>query len=607
MPKRHRHRESAHAAVGIPGTAATSVAPAAAPGVAAAAPAACLADPKPQHLADLLLDPSRVRPVVVISRLPDLEQPRLDGEAIALELKGVADVVVITNGPPTYEFERLMPRDTHIFGSAARVYPPGLTWTKDPYSSPLRVIRSQSDIEPVTARIVSDAEDAAFAGGWKTASLASVETHLQTGLVKSVAPDGSRAVIELASGLQSFLPAESTGLGIPLHWILGAGLTVSGTFDDGKRIFSIGPLELPAAGVGYADGCVVPALVLSAGNGSAEFSLVPGHSHTVPLDSISSNELDSAEDLLTVGEVVAVRLRRRGGQLVLSMLDVDDSEPVLSSPEIVPGGGPWLVPGRDLLQTATHERRGGQVKAPAESPQDTPAAGARALHSVELALATERSRRQLLEAELAETQAAVDQFQEHAVQLDADVMLARQQAAELSSLHQELDRHRREAAVTSQQLSQMKKKLRGIRKEEAMPESLFPDPQSDFDFELKYTWAVQIPALEKARRPLGPYRIGAEFLQTLREQPKEKQKKAFKAIVDLLSNDTAKLSARDAHLLRTHVAGGAAPVVRNNGQDVCWRLSLEQNVAAARRLHYWKCADGVVELSRVTVHDGTDA
>ncbi|WP_211876908.1 hypothetical protein [Pseudarthrobacter albicanus] len=50
-------------------------------------------------------------------------------------------------------------------------------------------------------------------------------------------------------------------------------------------------------------------------------------------------------------------------------------------------------------------------------------------------------------------------------------------------------------------------------------------------------------------------------------------------------------------------------MVRNsgNGQDVCWRLSIEQNVAAARRLHYWRCADGVVELSRVTVHDGTDA
>jgi hypothetical protein len=84
----------------------------------------------------MLLDPSRVRPVVVISRFSDDEQPRLDSDSIAHELKGVADVVVITNGQFTYELEGLLPTDTHIFGSAARVYPPGFKWTEDPYSSP---------------------------------------------------------------------------------------------------------------------------------------------------------------------------------------------------------------------------------------------------------------------------------------------------------------------------------------------------------------------------------------------------------------------------------------------------------------------------------------
>ena len=89
------------------------------------------------------------------------------------------------------------------------------------------------------------------------------------------------------------------------------------------------------------------------------------------------------------------------------------------------------------------------------------------------------------------------------------------------------------------------------------------------------------------------------------EQPQDKQKKAFKAIVDLLVNDTARLSAREAHQLRTNASGGSAPKTRNNGQDTCWRLSIEQNVAAARRLHYWKCGDGVNELASVTVHDVT--
>jgi hypothetical protein len=168
-----------------------------------------------------------------------------------------------------------------------------------------------------------------------------------------------------------------------------------------------------------------------------------------------------------------------------------------------------------------------------------------------------------------------------------------------------VDRLRRELATANKQLSELRKKLRGVRKEEATLEGAFLDPAEEFDFELKGIWAFQIPAAEKYRLVLGQYRLGDDFLRSLREQPKEKQKKAFKAIVDLLVNDPTRLSAREAHQFRTHASGGSADMTRNNGQDLCWRLSIEQNVAAARRLHYWKCADGVVELSSVTVHDGT--
>lgn len=594
MPKRHRHRQSLQPSPTVEKP-------------SAVASTSSRANPQPQELAALLWDASRVRPVVVISRFADEEQPRLDGDSIAIELKGVADVVVITNGQYTYELEGLLPADTHIFGSAARVYPPGLKWTENPYSSPLRLVRNRSDIEPVTAKIVTDAEEFAFAGGWKTASQVSKGNPREYGLVKSVAPDGSRAVVELSSGLQAFLPEESTGIGVPLHWILREGISISGTFDTGKRIFSIATIELPVPGDGYADGCVVPALVQSVGTRSADLSLAPGRTQTVELSSISSNERDSADDLLTVGEVVSVRLYRRSGQVLLSMLDVDDSEPVLNAPELIPGGGPWLVLGRDLVQRITATAPA-LVSPPAhETPDESPTAGAKALRSTELALATERTRGQQLEAELQRLQAANHQYQVHADQLDADVMISRQQAAELSGVQQEVDRLRRDLAATNKQLSELRKKLRGVRKEEATPERAFLDPEQDFDFLLNYTWAVQIPAAEKNRLTLGRYRIGEDFLRSLREQPKEKQKKAFKAIVDLLVNDPAKLSARETHQLRTNASGGSAVMTRNNGHDLCWRLSIEQNVAAARRLHYWKCADGVVELSRVTVHDGTEA
>lgn len=595
MPKRHRHRQPSR-----PSTAVVEL-------LAAAAPQP-RADPKPEDVATLLLDPSRVRPVIVISRFPEEEQPRLDAEEIMRELKGLADVVVITNGQATYRLEELLPIDTHVFGSAVRVYPPELKWTEDPYSSPLRLVRSNADIGPVTAKIISDVEALAFSAGWKTATPVSQgNTKEESGLVKGIAPDGSRAVLELENGRQVFLPAESTGLGVPLHWILRDGMTISGTFDTAKSIFSIAPIEPTAPGEGYTDGDLMPALVLSVEAGSASLALVPGHSHVVRLSSVSSNELDSLADLLTEGEVVAVRLHRNNGRISLSMLDVDDSDPVLRAPELLRGGGPWLVPGRDLMEKAPQFSKP-RPDAPIQTAQNQ-SLGERvtALKSAELTLAAERAKRKKLEREVATLKSANREHQVHAAEAEAYVMLGRQQTAELVALQQEADRLRRDSAAASKHLSDLRKKLRGVRKEEAAPDRVFQDDEENFRFLLNLTWAIQIPSADKDRLVLGPFRIGRNFLSSLSEQPKEKQKKTFKAIVDLLVNDSTKLGAREAHPYRTNASGGSAVMTRHDNQDVCWRLSIEQNVAAARRLHYWKCADGVIELSSVTVHDGTQA
>ena len=593
MPKRRRHRQPADFSSELKST--------------AEAPATVLSDLEPDDLATLLLERSPVRPVVVISRFAEEDKPRLDGDSIARELKGVADVVVVTNGTFTYDLEKLMPADTQIFGSAARVYPPGLKWTENPYRSPLRLVQSRADVEAVTAQIIRDAEDLAFSGGWKTASPASRSDTQESGLVKSIAPDGTRAVLELSNGLQVFLPAESTGLEVPLHWILREGMTISGAFDTAKRIFSIAPIQPPVPGADHADGALVPALVQSVGAQSADLSLVPGHSHTLTLSSISSNELDSVADLLTEGEVVAVRLHRSNGHIALSMLDVDDTEPVLSAPQLVPGGGPWLVPGRDLLRNTPEASSTKVTDKVLETRNASPVSGATALKTTELALAAERGKREQLETELNELRSANHRHQVHEAELSADIMLSRQHTVEIADLQQERDRLRRDLAAANTHLSDLRKKLRGVRKEEATAERVFLDPAEDFDFRLNLTWAVQIPAADKNRLALGPYRLGEDFLQTLHEQPQEKQRKALKAIVDLLVKDPARLGLREAHQLRTHASGGSEAVTRNNGQDVCWRLYIEQNVPAARRLHYWKCADGVIELSRVAVHDETQA
>ena len=78
--------------------------------------------------------------------------------------------------------------------------------------------------------------------------------------------------------------------------------------------------------------------------------------------------------------------------------------------------------------------------------------------------------------------------------------------------------------------------------------------------------------------------------------------KALKAAVEVLTGVAERNAAREVHALRTDGGGDAAQVVRGDGAK-CFRAAIEQRVASARRLHYWRLPDGSVELSRVVVHD----
>jgi hypothetical protein len=56
------------------------------------------------------------------------------------------------------------------------------------------------------------------------------------------------------------------------------------------------------------------------------------------------------------------------------------------------------------------------------------------------------------------------------------------------------------------------------------------------------------------------------------------------------------------HPLRENMGAESAQVKRGDGAR-CFRAAIERNVAAARRLHFWRLPDGTVELSRIVVHD----
>lgn len=79
----------------------------------------------------------RQRPLVLISSASDSTYA-FDPARVAHEIGDVADVVTIETGEVTYALERVLPEKAHVFGGAARSYPPDFGDAPDWWRSVLR-------------------------------------------------------------------------------------------------------------------------------------------------------------------------------------------------------------------------------------------------------------------------------------------------------------------------------------------------------------------------------------------------------------------------------------------------------------------------------------
>ncbi|MDR3201582.1 MAG: hypothetical protein LBT54_00325, partial [Bifidobacteriaceae bacterium] len=118
-----------------------------------------------QRLADLILDPARERPVVVVSTRSGEQEPWIDVEHVAREVAGLADVWVLPTSSLSWHFSDRLPPLTQVYGGAGRVYPVGDLWQEDPYQSPLRLVMTREAARSVTTELISDAMSMAVHAG----------------------------------------------------------------------------------------------------------------------------------------------------------------------------------------------------------------------------------------------------------------------------------------------------------------------------------------------------------------------------------------------------------------------------------------------------------
>jgi hypothetical protein len=589
-------------------------------------------------LAERLNGDERQRPTVVVTTPAGRSAPFIDAEMIAEELGDLGEVYLTVTGPHTWAFSRGMADNTQVYGGAGRAYPLGHEWIHDLRRSPLRFAFDEHQGRLATDELIADALGMAASAGLLDQPATRAQRRRATGVVKGF-PHPDRALVDIDRTLVTVIP-ELVIAGIPLDRMLTKGMTVEGWFDPtGLRLDLRDSLLTPAESLASYDvGDVVLARVADVGRDSARLELHPMVEITVTHDDVTPNDLDSLDSLMSPGEVVSARVTSTGPEWRLYLADVDDDEPLAPAVALLADGPSWLEPPAeperlpvgmppvepeavvaliDLVQPADVA----EVLAPAPEPtpaappappRPTPAlfdrhrprptapepAPAVADPEPDARSATNQLRLTVdsLRAELRTTQVRVEQLEsEHAALLNERTTLTQLHADQ----HRDLVRAQDELARLRTRLRRASKTpARGPR---AVPE--FADCDRGFRYAVETAWAQRTPVGEQAASPLPHFRIGPEFLASVDGLAGISIEKIADVVFEIVTGRADHSTGRDLHQLRESETGNAPYVRRPADGATCWRAALQRGTPQARRLHFWRLANGEVELSRVVKHD----
>jgi hypothetical protein len=201
-------------------------------------------------------------------------------------------------------------------------------------------------------------------------------------------------------------------------------------------------------------------------------------------------------------------------------------------------------------------------------------------------LAAERSTRKVLALEL-------NDLRLRAAQLEADRDRAVQSKEGLKTRYRSADLARQRAV----------KEVKAVQGRAVTGPSgpAFANPAEQFRHEVYTEWVQRIPAAEKAEKPLANYTLGPEFLDSLAKVEGVSRAKVVAVVVEVLTGQVQHLPGRDLHQLRE--SGAGSRYIKRPDGATCWRVALQQDTAAARRMHYWRLGKDEYELSRVLLHD----
>lgn len=298
-------------------------------------------------LAEYLLDPERATPVVVVTTATGHLGPSIDAEAILDAVRENAEVYVLPTGDITFAMSHLLPPKTQVYGGAGRVYPVDPRWQSDPYAAPLRFAFGAAQGPGATDRLIADALGAVSLVDPRPKSVDVPIEHIEGEVKALIAPSG--AWIQMDDGRHAVIWQDLLRSGVPLERMFRVGMRITGVLavEESRIDVSTSERSPGDALVDYVVGTVVLGRVVEVDDVAAVVELYPGMHTGITAREVTGNPDDRLTTLLSVDEVLPVRVTSRGGPngrgWRLSTVDVEGFEEVLASPSVLPDGPPWLV------------------------------------------------------------------------------------------------------------------------------------------------------------------------------------------------------------------------------------------------------------------------
>ncbi|GAA0210084.1 hypothetical protein GCM10008944_30140 [Cytobacillus oceanisediminis] len=588
-----------------------------------------------QLLASHLLDARRTHPVVVVSHgVGRGDEPWIDAEQVAAGVGDYAEVHVVPTGEVTWALSSSLPPETQVYGDAARVYSTDLTWVSRPRSSRLYLCFGPDQGARIEALLEADAMQAALEVG--LLERRAVQRRTVTGRVVGVL--AGRGIVEGDFG-RAALREELAVPGVPIERVVRPGQEVTGEWVTADGLLDVRNQVRPASEAleHYAPGDAVLVRVADVGRDRAVVEPYPGLRIEIGVSGITGNPLDDPRDLMTVGEVVVAHVVR-AEKWLLSLVDVDDDEPVREVPALLPGGPAWLVveaesmpahvpvppwspPQVDAAEMTVpalvDDADAPVVRAPLGATTESPRParpspldldprrrktgdGARTVQPSPMVVDPVATPASVKELHLERAARADIQRKAEALRHEMAQLVSR-----LGRLEQERDRAVADVERKRTETRELRKKLQRSRpasRSDSGSEGRFVDAESAFRHDVYLAWVEVIPAAEKAQRPLpDDWTLGPDFLASLASVDGVARSKVAEVVVHVLTGLADSMPGRDMHRLRMG-PGGDDPWVERHPGEYCWRVALQQHTPSARRLHFWRRGTQV-QLSRVALHD----